>query len=203
MTVKLTVMQESALLEAGNIGSGHAAIALSQLMGRKIMVAIPSIQIASLGELGKAVNDGVRSYVHVSLYVLGDVKGAMIFTLDNDMAKVLCDVVMGQAKGQTREFGEIESSALQEIGSILSASYLNAVGEMTDLSLLVSVPEFATGKIDVIKKLIKDKKVEVGDPDQVFCIRTEFIEAETKIEGYLILFMEEDGVEKVIKALGV
>lgn len=39
--IKLFEMQKSTLLEAGNIGSGHAAIALSQLMGRKVMVAIP------------------------------------------------------------------------------------------------------------------------------------------------------------------
>ncbi|MFH1791256.1 MAG: chemotaxis protein CheC, partial [Candidatus Omnitrophota bacterium] len=45
MKHNLTNAQLDALKEATNIGAGHAAIALSQLIGRKIMIAVTDSRI--------------------------------------------------------------------------------------------------------------------------------------------------------------
>ena len=77
MKTTMTDMQKSALLEAGNIGSGHAAIVLSQLMDRKIMIAIPSIEIFQLSQLAKALEAQDKIFVQVHLGVLGVARGMM------------------------------------------------------------------------------------------------------------------------------
>ena len=58
----LSEFQLSALAEAGNIGSGHAAIALSQLIGHKIMVAVTKVQVVNVKEYFRPV-----SYTHLTL----------------------------------------------------------------------------------------------------------------------------------------
>ena len=44
-------LQLDALREVANIGAGHAATALSQLIGRRIAVDVPQIQVVRLEEV--------------------------------------------------------------------------------------------------------------------------------------------------------
>jgi len=204
MAIVMTEMQKSALLEAGNIGSGHAAIALSQLMGKKIMIAIPSIELFELPCLGGAILDKEEdSFIQVSLKVLGEVKGAMAFVINEEKAKLLCALVMGQKKGAITALGELEQSALKEISSILAASYLNAVSEMINLSLIVSIPDYHIGGIKLLDKILKENGMEVNSATTAICIKTEFIEAATRVEGFLIFIPAENAIQKILGLLGV
>ncbi len=199
MAIKLTEMQKSALLEAGNIGSGHAAIALSQIMGRKIMIAIPSIEVFELENMVTVFGKDVERLLLVKLVVLGDVKGVMVFVIEEKDAHLLCDIVMGQIKGVTKKLKDLEISALKEVGSIVSASYLNALSEMTMLNLIVSIPDCSVGNINELKDKIKDK----GTVTEGICIKTEFIEAEIRLDGYLIFVPAENAIAKIVSRLGV
>jgi len=201
MPITMTEMQKSALQEAGNIGSGHAAIALSQLMGRKIMIAIPEVAILQLPQLSQEMYGRGKILVQVSLAVLGQARGVMVFTLEENIAMLLCDILMGQANGKTKLLGELEQSALKEVGSILSASYLNAISEMTGLSLLVSTPSCNIGEAVLLDKIVAENDISLKNIKDVLCIKTEFIESSTRIEGYLIFIPLEDAVEKIISKL--
>lgn len=201
--MELNEMQRSALQEAGNIGSGHAAIALSQLMGRRIMIAIPSIQLFELEELENIVNGKNKIFVQISFSVLGDVRGAIIFVLEKSMALKLCDVVMGQEAEKTKLVSELEQSALKEVGSILSASYLNALSEMTKLSLIISVPEYSIGDAKLIDKILVHKDLDPVKIKEGLCIKTEFIEFANRMEGYLIFVPTQDAIEKILNRLKV
>jgi len=44
--LNLTDEQKDALSEVGNIGAGHAATALSQLIKKKVMISVPSLSRA-------------------------------------------------------------------------------------------------------------------------------------------------------------
>ena len=199
----LSEMQRSALLEAGNIGSGHAAIALSQLMGRKIMIAIPSIEIVEFHDLKKVIPNGGRELLQVVLGIYGDARGAMLFVLDKETSMILCDMVMGQERGKTTILGDLEMSALKEVGSIVSASYLNAISEMTGVAMMVSVPDCTINDIDHLGDVLANKNVEIGDVESMFCIRTEFIQMDTKIDGYLLFMPIAESAGKIIKNLGL
>lgn len=202
MTRKLSEIQKSALLEAGNIGGGHSAIALSQLMGKKIMVAIPSIDIVPLKNIRSVLNYE-QDVVQVGMVVFGDITGMIFFALKEDSSKALCDIVMGQVNGTTQKFGELEISAMKEVGSILGASYLNALSFMTKMSMVVSVPEFSVGEIDLLESILRKKEIRINSEADIFCIRTEFIEAQTKIEGFLIFTPDDNSIDRLIRALGV
>jgi len=203
MMIPMTEMQKSALLEAGNIGSGHAAIALSQLMGRKIMIAVPLVEVYEGKDMQKIFSHPQQMLSLVSVKVLGDTTGIMLFSLDQEKAFSLCEIVMGQAHGSLKAFGELETSALKEVASIVTASYLNALSEMTGLSLIVSVPEYYACKGVEVKEFLAKKDIKMNALKDFLCIKTEFIEADTRIEGYLLFVPEEQSVQKILAALGV
>lgn len=203
MSITMTEMQKSALQEVGNIGAGHAAVALSQLMGKKIMIVIPSVEIFSLDQLNYAVDSDDANFILASLSILGDVAGLMIFALQEDIAMRLCDLVMAQPLGTTKLLSDLEQSAIKEIASILSGSYLNAVGELTGLSLLVSIPQCNIGGLSLVNEILAKKDITSENSKDVLCIKTEFIEAAAKVEGYLILIPANDAIKKIMSSLGV
>lgn len=200
MLRKMNELQMSALLEAGNIGSGHAAIALSQLMGRKIMIAIPAIDLHSANDIGMVFGDENADYVSVRLGVYGDVRGIMLMTMKLQMACSLCDIILGRANGSTAAVGEMEMSAIKEVTSILSGSYLNAISKMTEFSILMSTPNYDVGSaLSITSILEKDECMS----DELLCIKTEFLQMDIKVEGYMVFFPFDDAVDKMLEALGV
>lgn len=48
---QLTTFQKDILKEIGNIGAGNAATSLSMLLGQKIDMMVPSVEIADFNEV--------------------------------------------------------------------------------------------------------------------------------------------------------
>ena len=203
MNLNLTASQKSALLEAGNIGSGHAAIALSQIMGRRIMIAMPSIEICQSNSLNEDVFGGSKELVQVAMQVKGDARGAMVFIMDSKMCFCLCDLVTGHENGTTKDLGDYERSAVTEVGNILSASYLNAISELTRLTLLLSAPDLSIGEAGLLSDFLRANIADIGDVKDVICVKTEFLQMDVRVEGYLLFLPDYGSVEKILSAMSV
>lgn len=200
-TLKLSDMQLDALKEVGNIGAAHAATALSQMVDKAIMISVSNLEIISIEDITKTINGSDQNSAVVSMHMLGDVMGGIMLTLNNKDVFVLIDMLKKQHIGTTLEFTEMEESVLKELGSILTFSYLSAIGNLLKLSMIPSVPALKLGKIkDITEGIFSDMAKKF---DAAFCIETEFIEKENKIKGYFMLIPETKGLELIIKSLGV
>lgn len=198
---KLSDFQISALTEMGNIGSGHAAIALSQLLSRKIMVAVTKVRVTNILEFSDIIGTKDTLVISVYLKALADIRGAILLILDRDAAHKLADVLMNYKIGTVKVLDEMEQSAIKEAGSILSASYLNALSELMKITVIPSVPRMLIDKLDVVLKsvfsdMLKKSEVIIG-------IETEFIEASTRIKGYFLFMPDQEGLEILLKTLKV
>lgn len=197
----LSEFQMSALAEAGNIGSGHAAIALSQLIGHKIMVAVTKVQVVNVKEYFRLIGKPDSLLIGICLKVLGDVQGAILLIFMREPALALVDVLMNQKIGTTKVLGDMEQSALKEAGSILGATYLNALGELMKLTAIPSVPKIAFDRADeVVKAVFEPMDQKAG---MIVGVETEFIEASTRIRGHFIFMPDENGLKVLLKGLGV
>jgi chemotaxis protein CheC len=63
---------------------------------------------------------------------------------DPEMAHGFVDMLMGLPAGSTQSLGEMEESALGELGNIVGSSFLNALADATGLTLLPSPPSVMT-----------------------------------------------------------
>ncbi|HHW30470.1 MAG TPA: chemotaxis protein CheC [Clostridiaceae bacterium] len=192
------------LREIGNIGSGHAVTALSEMLNKKVNMNVPKIIILQFKELSEIMNGAESLVVGILLKISGDIKGDIMFILDAVAAKLLINMLMGNnptEKEENENFSEIEISALKEIGNIMTGSYITALSMLTGLKIIPSVPYIA---IDMAGAIISVPAIEFGKiGDSVLYIETEFFEGTNKVTGEFFLILETESFDKLMSTLGV
>ncbi|MBF0105595.1 MAG: chemotaxis protein CheC [Deltaproteobacteria bacterium] len=202
MTLTLTPMQQSALKEAGNIGSGHAANALSQLLNKKIMISLPTIEICGTSKIRATFDASKSQFVQICFKLLGDAQGVILFHMETATAKNLCSILSDEHAQDGVEFTNYHISTLKEIGNILTASYLNAISHMAGLSLVISVPELSQNAKDSIGHIFENT-AGANTEQYAICIKTEFIDLSKKIEAYIVFVPGNETIFKILKGIGV
>ncbi|GAH69692.1 unnamed protein product, partial [marine sediment metagenome] len=71
----LSERQLDSIKEIANIGSGHAATALSQLTKKKVMVKVPEVKILKVEELPSLFPEPEEIVVGILINFLGDITG--------------------------------------------------------------------------------------------------------------------------------
>ncbi len=194
----LTPLQLDALREVGNIGSGNAAVALSTMVDKKVLLSVPRASLVPLVKVSDLVGGAETPVVGVYLHISGDASGSMLLLLAENSAAELADLMVADPE---EELTTVEQSALQETGSILAGSYLNALSQMTGILLRPSVPGFA---MDMAGAIIDFILVEISQSeDYVLVIETEFDISQHKICGHLILFPDLGSLDIILGRLGV
>ncbi|HUX33403.1 MAG TPA: chemotaxis protein CheC, partial [Gemmatimonadaceae bacterium] len=139
----LKALQLDALREVANIGAGHAATALSQMVGGTIMISVPRINIQRLEDVAPLVGDPEEPVAAVLLHILGDLSGRTLLVFPKSAALQLAELMLHRPSGSSVELGELEQSAIKEAGNILSSAYMNALSEFMGMLLLPSPPALA------------------------------------------------------------
>ncbi len=199
MERKLTPLQLDALREAGNIGAGNAAMALSSMVKAKIMVHVPKAVVLPLARVSELAGGPEAVVAGVYLRVSGEANGRMLLLLPEPSALQLINLILPGEP--TTRLSELAQSALQEIASILTGSYLNALATLTGLTLRPSVPSYALDMAGAVIDLIL---VELGESDdEVLVIETTFDVAGREAAGHLVFFPDAGSLETILGRLGV
>ncbi len=198
---KLTEKQIDALKEVGSIGSGHAAIALSQLLGKRISIAVTRVEVVPSDEFNLFVGGPDTPVATIYLQILGDMRGGIILIFKREDALKLADILMQREKGHTRILTEMDQSAIKEAGNIITGSYLSAMSLLISFKIALSVPRFA---FDVVKEVMEGVFAEIMQPEKKgLSLVTEFIESSFQIKGYYIFIPRKESLEKILKGLKV
>jgi chemotaxis protein CheC len=193
--------QMDVLREVGNIGSGHAATALSKLLGKPVDMGVPRVNLVPFGEIAEQVGGPESVVVAVFLRVEGDAPGNLFFLLSVDSAKQLLLELVRMDSAEGASFTELEVSALSEIGNILAGSYVSSLADFTQLSLFPTVPGFA---VDMAGAILAYGLLQFGDMgDQALLIETSFFDGLDRVEGILFLIPDPESFSTIFTALGV
>lgn len=188
------------LKEIGNIGAGNATTAIANMIGMRLNMSVPKVQLLSFPELGSAIGGEEETIVGIYLEVESDIAGSMMFLLRTNSAHYLVNQLMGRDPEYMEEFDEMDLSAIKEIGNIIAGSYLSALASMTGMVITSSVPYLA---IDMATAILSVPAIQFGQyGDNALLIQTEFGN-EHMIEGYFILLPEIDSYEKILNSLGI
>jgi chemotaxis protein CheC len=196
----LSLLQIDALREVGNIGAGNAAIALSQMVDKKVDLSVPKASLQDLVKVPELVGGPETEVAGVYLRIEGDCTGSILLLIEHESAVSLSKLMV---KGEEEQPGmqAMRRSALQETGSILSGTYLNALGQLTGLFFRPSVPGFA---IDMAGAIFDHVLVDLAaTEDQVLVVETDFMVSGVKIMGHLILFPDLGSMNLILARLGV
>lgn len=192
--------QFDVLREIGNIGAGHAATALSQLMQKAIDMKVPQVRIIPFDEVADCVGGAENVVVTVFLRVEGDSPGNMFFILDLDSARHLLTQITGVNK-EVEEWDELQISALREVGNILTGSYLSSLADLTKLNLQPSVPGLA---VDMAGAILSYGLYALGQSgDFALTIDTAFFEGNEQVKGNFFLIPDPESLPILFRSLGV
>jgi chemotaxis protein CheC len=195
VTSRYTELQLDALRELANVASGTAATSLSQMLGREIGLTVPRAQALTLEDAVTAAGDPAERVNTVALAVAGDIAGLVVLLIPPLHAATLCHL-LGVEPGSA-----VGDSALSEIGNILGASFLNALGAMTGLALEPGTPHLSTGAVGtVVSALIAQA---AGHSDTVLMLDSEIDVSGEPCSISFMLLPDTAGVAALLAPLGL
>jgi chemotaxis protein CheC len=198
----LKAIQLDALCEVANIGAGHAATALSQMVGQTIMINVPTINIARLEDVPPQVGEPDQPVAAVLMHMLGDLTGRTLLVFPRRTAVRLSELLLHRVS-PPEDFSEMQQSAIKEAGNILSSAYMNALADFMGMMLLPSPPSLA---IDMSTAVLTTAYLQFGsDKDYVFCVESEFRMSDIgeKLSGYFLLLPDAASLQAILRAVRV
>ena len=198
-SLTLSELQRDALKEVGNIGAGHAATALSQLLNTTVKLSEPTIDVLKFRDLSSKIGYADRSIAALHMYVRGEAPGQIVVLFDREQAMEFVNIFIKRVIGDVQIFDSIVDSTLKELGNIIAGSYLTALISLTGINLLPSVPTLSYGTIQAAFRSLMSIL-----PDQdVFLIESQFLDKDKAVSGQFILIPETGSLEPLLSVFGV
>ncbi|MDO8879378.1 MAG: chemotaxis protein CheC [Coriobacteriia bacterium] len=197
----LSAMQIDALREVGNIGAGHAATALSQLVGTPVRIGVPDIRLLPITEV-PAVFGGPENLVGaVYSRLLGDLSGGLLFIAPRKDLLAIADLLRAREVGTSKSLGADEEALVTHAASVLQSAYLAAVSRFTELSVLPSPPQFA---FDMMGAILEAVTTATGmKAETAILIMTRFETEEVAVDAALFYLPDPDSLDVVLGRLGI
>jgi chemotaxis protein CheC len=199
---RLTAEQLDTLKEISNIGMGHAATALSQLLGETILLRVPRVEVAEIAEVPELLGGAERVVVGITLQVLGDARGNILLIFPRESAHyLLSTLLVQQEKGLV--MNELGVSTLKEVANILASAYLNALGSLLKMTLIPSVPLLAFDMAGAVVDYVLIQLSQTGN--HALMVETEFHDrrgSDQAVSGHFFLLPDPASLQVVLKAAG-
>lgn len=196
---QVSAKYKDVLQEISNIGAGNAMTALADMLNCKVDMSVPKVQLLEFSEVGDIVGGADQTMASVFLGVEGDITASMMFLIDLESAKRLLNkMTFGMLTCE--EIGEMEQSALKEVGNIITGAYLNAMSMMTNMKIYPTPPQLS---IDMASAILSVPATYFGmTGDSILLIQTQFFD-ESAIDGFFVLIPDLESYEKILSSLGI
>ena len=197
----LNPMHMDVLREIGNIGAGNAATSLSVMLGQPVHMTLPKVNLVEFNRVADAVGGPEALNYGVLINLKGDIQGMIMFLLDKDFAHMVLNILMGESYENFDEMDEMALSAIQEVGNILSASYVHSISELSGLRIELTPPSVS---IDMAGALLSVPIIRFGEiGDKVLFIEENFSSRSESVVSRMILFAEIESLQLILGKLGL
>ncbi|HEX8392818.1 MAG TPA: chemotaxis protein CheC [Longimicrobium sp.] len=187
----VTPKQMDAIREVVNIGAGHAATNLSALTGLTVMISVPRIQWAGLGAALPGTGDLVVITVPISgVSEAGGEHASLILATETALRMVA--LMLRRDPSRHVSVGELERSALQEMGNIVCAAYVGVLGTFLNKGVMIGTPVMEVGPREEL----------APRQAQGLVIETDFTFLDTTFEGVFVLSHSDVSFTSLLSALG-
>jgi len=198
--IKLTLMQEEALKEIGNLGAAQATTTLSKVVRRKIELNVPYIRVVPINKLSSIIVGPREVIASTFMKIFGDMSGSVLVLFKKKTAYALVDLMLKKPFGSTRKLEEKDISALIELSNIINNSYLSALANFLEMKCNPCTPELVLDLDYLFEEFLgKGRALESG---YALIIGTEYeLGLVEKAEGEFILIVKTDILERLTKLL--
>jgi chemotaxis protein CheC len=172
----------SILSKWANEGMANAAKGISVMLNRPVSLLTPTIVEVPLNEVTQRVGDPETEMVGIYLLTEGDFPGQTILLIDLKDALHLAELLLDQPEGSITELGEIERSALAEMGNVTASFFLNTIADEESNSCRPSPPAVIVDMLGAIVGILSLSM----DPDlnSLMVMETVFMESSRAINAH-------------------
>lgn len=193
-TQEYTELQLDALRELANIGSGTAGTALAGLLGRSVDLSVPKAAAMSLEDAVDATGSSESEVGAVLVPIVGDLDAVALLLFPPADADAVCGLLGVDAQS------EDGASALGEIGNILCASYINALGTMLGMELEPRPPQVAW---DMLGAILASVLLREAKPDGALVLDSNLIVEGESCSLSFLLLPTQGGIADLLGRMGV
>ena len=134
----LTVIEQDALGEVGNISFGSSATALSALLGQKVDITTPSLAMINRNRLEE---EFPHPYVAVQVEYTTGLSGMNLLVIKQSDAAIIADLMLGgDGLSPSADLTEIQLSAVQEAMNQMMGSAATSMSTMFNQKVDISPP---------------------------------------------------------------
>jgi chemotaxis protein CheC len=199
---ELTDLEIDALKEMTSIGTAHAATALSELLNKEVNVIVPQLKILEVAKIPGALGGGEQAIVGLYFKISGHISGSILLFLDEPAAKELINIMLTSVETENIPGNEaLRKSAIMELGNILSNSYLNALAEFIDITILLSVPHFAVDTLGSVMDFLLIEMVKAADCGLL--MQTVIKVQGSQVTANFLLFPDSASFDTILDRIGL
>jgi chemotaxis protein CheC len=168
MSLKVDVRKLDLFNKISKEGSRQVADSLSQMTGIDARIQVSKLNFLAMEDVKTHLGDERKVGIHVQL--TESPHGYVLFMLDPRDSKRLAQLMLpGDGDDDGSGFTDMERSAIQEIGNIMTSGYIDGWANVLDTTIDMGTPEFTFGPAH---KIIQ-KMGGWPDEDMVFVLDSE------------------------------
>jgi chemotaxis protein CheC len=177
-------------------GSRQVASSLNQMAGMDAEITIAKINFLDMEDVKTHLGDEKKVGIFVEL--TDPPNGYVLFVLDAADSKQLAQsMIPGGGGGDTEGFTDMERSAIQEIGNIMTSGYIDGWANVLDTTIGMGTPTFTYGPTqEIIERM-------GGWPDEdiVFVLDSEILAPETDVDLTVYTFPKLQDLVDLVQRL--
>ncbi len=197
----LTPKQKELLERILKLSTDSSAVALSEMMEKSIFLKAPRLDVVSLDSITNIAGGAESGAISACLIFSGEISGNMLLVFPGQSAFKLINEILRQDNTDSEELDEMAVSVLGEVGNLVSSYFLSTLSDHTGMDLRPSSPMVVQDMVGAIVSsaiLMLERA-----PEEILYIETEIADENSKIEGYLMLFTDEDSLDKLLQTIEV
>ena len=198
---QLTSMEIDTLREIGSIGTGNAATALSQMLGKEVRITMPEVRIMGYNEAIEWIGGPETVTAGVLVRMSGQLNGIMLAVQQLDFVNLVLESMTGSTIESYERLDDLRKSALVEVGNIAISTFINALSGLSGVSVELTVPAFA---VDMQGAILAVPMAEYGGmSDYLMTIGGNFVCDNKAVPCRLLLSPDIRSLNYLLKKLGV
>ena len=198
---ELKLQELDVMREISNIGSSHAATALSKLLQKEIRITLPQVHVLGYEDAVNRIGNIEEIVAATLVKMSGDVEGLMLFLFNMEFANTVLEKLLGRSFSSFEELDDLAYSALEEAGNIMICSYINAFAQLVNINIQLSVP---SSTVNMLGGILTVPMAEYGyETDKLMYFNADFIMDDKRLSDWLLMLPDIKSLNDILEKLGV
>jgi chemotaxis protein CheC len=195
--IALTELQTDALAEMFNVGAGHAAASLSEIVGDEVQLSIPRIAFCKREDLSNTLVS-LRSErlgaVRQDFSGSFTINASLLFTEEKAL-EIVREMLGSQVS--VDDLPEFEQEAMCELGNIILNACMASISEMLGVEMTSTLPNYLVNRMEVV---LNELNADVLQP-VVMVLHIDLSIEKRETNGALVFLLSSASFHELIAAV--